>query len=180
MEKMLVKMDSTRQELEADYDENDSVKIDTRVIEKWREYVVVCREITDEGADYSLQLYKTRVIPVAEQTKVEKRSAREIPLNRKTTKINLFSSLDKTLVIWVPWKQGRAIYILRPRSSASSVEWYTFLRGVLGRKRPQILQVNVPDLSVSLQLDDPFGHLGKCYCLRCNGKPRAEMLTPVC
>ena len=159
MEKMLVKIDSTRQEIEADFDENDSVKVDTTVVEKWREYVVVCRESTDGGADYSLQLYKTRVIPSVEQTKVEKRSAHEIPLNRKTTKINLFSSLDKTLVIWVPWKQGRAIYILRPRSAASSVEWYTFLRGVLGRKRPPILQVNVPDLSVSLQLDDPFGHL---------------------
>lgn len=159
MEKMLVKIDSTRQELEADFDENDSVKVDTRVVEKWREYVVVCRESTDEGADYSLQLYKTRVIPSVEQTKIEKRSAHEIPLDRKTTKINLFSSLDKTLVIWVPWKQGRAIYILRPRSAASSVEWYTFLRGVLGRKRPPTLQVNVPDLSVSLQIADPFGNL---------------------
>lgn len=159
VEKMLVKMDSTVQELEADYDENDSQKIETRAIEKWREYVVVCRESTDDGADYSLQLYKTRVIPSVEQTKVEKRSAHEIPLNRKTTKINLYSSLDKTLVIWVPWKQGRAIYILRPRSAASSVEWYTFIRGVLGRKRSPTLQVNVPDLNVSLQLDDPFGHL---------------------
>ena len=159
VEKMLVKMDSTMQELEADFDENDSQKIETRAIEKWREYVVVCRESTDEGADYSLQLYKTRVIPSVEQTKVEKRSAHEIPLNKKTTKINLYSSLDKTLVIWVPWKQGRAIYILRPRSGASSVEWYTFLRGILGRKRSPVLQVNVPDLSVSLQLHDPFGHL---------------------
>ena len=159
VEKMLVKMDSTMQELDANFDENDSQKIETRAIEKWREYVVVCRESTDEGAEYSLQLYKTRVIPSVEQTKVEKRSSHEIPLNKKTTKINLYSSLDKTLVIWVPWKQGRAIYILRPRSGASSVEWYTFLRGVLGRERPPVLQVNVPDLSVSLQLQDPFGHL---------------------
>ena len=159
VEKMLVKMDSTMQELDANFDENDSQKIETRAIEKWREYVVVCRESTDQGAEYSLQLYKTRVIPSVEQTKVEKRSSHEIPLNKKTTKINLYSSLDKTLVIWVPWKQGRAIYILRPRSGASSVEWYTFLRGVLGRERPPVLQVNVPDLSVSLQLQDPFGHL---------------------
>ena len=119
VEKMLVRMDSTMQDLEADYDENGSLKVETRVIEKWREYVVVCRESTDEKADYSLQLYKTRVIPSIEETKVDKRSAREIPLNRKTTKINLYSSLDKTLAIWVPWKEGRAIYILRPRSAAS-------------------------------------------------------------
>jgi len=158
-EKMLVRIDSTMNELEPDYDENNSLKIDVRPIEKWREYVVVCRESTTEDSDYSIQMYKTRVIPAVEETQVQKRSAHEIPLKRKTTKINLYSSLDKTLVIWVPWREGRAIYILRTRSAASSVEWYTFLRGVLGHPRNRTLEINVPGLSVSLQLDDPFGHL---------------------
>lgn len=159
MEKMLVRIDSTMNELEPDFDENDSIKIDVRAIEKWREYVVVCRESTNEDSDYSIQMYKTRVIPAIEETHVHKRSAHEIPLDRKKTKINLYSSLDKTLVIWVPWRQGRAIYILRTRSAASSVEWYTFLRGVLGHKRTNTLEISVPDLSVTLQLEDPFDHL---------------------
>ncbi len=159
MEKMLVRIDSTMNELEPDYDENSSLKVDVRPIEKWREYVVVCRESPTEDSDYSLQMYKTRVIPAVEETDVQKRSAHELPLKRKATKINLYSSLDKTLVIWVPWRQGRAIYILRTRSAASSVEWYTFLRGVLGHPRTRTLEINVPDLSVSLQLEDPFGHL---------------------
>ena len=159
MEKMLVRIDSTMNEMEPDYDENDSLKIDIRPIEKWREYVVVCRESSSEDADYSIQMYKTRVIPAIEDTHVQKRSAHELPLNRKTTKVNLYSSLDKTLVLWVPWRQGRAIYILRTRSAASSVEWYTFLRGVLGQRRSRTLEINVPDLSVSIQLENPFGHL---------------------
>lgn len=159
MEKMLVRIDSTINELESDYDENSSLKVDIRAIEKWREYVVVCRESITEDSDYSIQMYKTRVIPAVEETDVQKRSAHELQLKRKITKINLYSSLDKTLVIWAPWKQGRAIYILRTRSAASSVEWYTFLRSVLGHPRTGTLEINVPDLSVSLQLEDPFGHL---------------------
>ncbi|KAL8830382.1 MAG: hypothetical protein Q9191_001459 [Dirinaria sp. TL-2023a] len=159
MEKMLVRMDSTMQELDADYDENDSLKVEARTIEKWREYVVVCRESTSEDTEYTIQMYKTRVIPAVEETYVQKGLAHEIPLKKRATRINMYSSLDKTLVLWLPWKRGSAVYILRTRSSASAVEWYTFIRGVLGRRRTTTLQVNVPDLSVSLKLDNPFGHL---------------------
>jgi hypothetical protein len=61
LERMLVRVDSTMQTLPDDYDENDSLKADSRIVEKWREYVVVCRESTEEDVDFSLQMYKTRV-----------------------------------------------------------------------------------------------------------------------
>ena len=159
MEKMLVRVDSTMQELPPDFDENDSLKIEARPVEKWREFVVVCRESTNQDAEFSIQMYKTRVIPAKEETHVQKRSTHEIPLARKSTRVNLYSSLDKTLVIWVPWKTGTMIYILRTRSGASAVEWYTFIRQSLGWKRSTELQVKVPDLSVVLQLENPFGEL---------------------
>ena len=156
VEKMLVRVDYTLHELPTEYDENDSLKSESRVIEKWREFVVVCRKGIEDQAEFLLQMYKSRVIPATEQPQVQKRSAHSIPLSRKSTKLNLYSSLDKTIVIWVPWKKGTRIYILRPQSSASSVEWYTFLRDVLGRQRPDTLQINVPDLDVTLQLENPF------------------------
>ena len=159
MEKMLVRVDSTMQQLPDDYDENDSLKTESRTVEKWREFVVVCRASTNADAEYSLQMYKSRVIPAVEKTQVSKRSTHEIPLIRKATKVNLYSSLDKTVVVWLPWKNGTMIYILRPRSPASSVEWYTFLHSVLGWQRSSTLQINVPDLNVSLRLDDPFQQL---------------------
>jgi len=159
MEKMLVRVDSTKQELPSDYNENDSQKTSSRIVEKWREFVIVCRESTIEDADFSIQMYKTRVIPSKEDTKVRKRSTHEISLARKTTHVNLYSSLDKTLVIWVPWKMGTRMYILRAHSIASAVEWYTFIRHSLGSHRTNVLQVNVPDLSVTLQLENPFGEL---------------------
>ena len=51
------------------------------------------------------------------------------------------------------------IFILRPRSFASSVEWYTFLRHVLGWGRTRELQIKVPDLSLALYLENPFQQL---------------------
>lgn len=159
MEKMLVRVDSTMQELPSDYNENDSLRTASRTVEKWREFVVVCRESTSEDAEFSIQMYKTRVIPSKENTHVKKRSTHEIPLARKSTRVNLYSSLDKTLVIWVPWKKGTMMYILRTHSVASAVEWYTFIRQSLGWQRSAALQINVPDLSVTLQIDNPFQDL---------------------
>ena len=158
-EKMLVRVDWTMEDVPSDYNENDSYRIGARTWEKWKEFVVVCRESKDGDADFFLQTYKTRVIPSKETGEVKSRSTHEIPLSRKNTHVNLYSSLDKTLVIWMPWKGGKAIYILRTHSAASAVEWYTFIRQSLGWQRTGALQISVPDLSVSLQLENPFEEL---------------------
>lgn len=159
MEKMLVRVDSTLQKPPIDYNENESLKMEFRTVAKWCELVIVCRESTDDVSDFSIQMYKSRVIPAIDQTRLSKRAAHEISLIPNSTQVNLYSTLDKTLVIWVPWKTGTRIYLLRTRSAANSVEWYTFLRHTLGWKRSSELQVHVPDLSVTLKLQDPFGEL---------------------
>lgn len=156
MENMLVRVEITMKQLPNDYDENESMKIETRTTEKWREYVVVCRETGEEDSPFSLRLYKSRVIPAIDKPHVSSHGTLEIPLNPRTTKINLYSSLDKTLVIWLPWKKGNIIYIMRPRCYSSSVEWYTFLWNALGWARPDVLQIYVPGLSLALRIENPF------------------------
>jgi hypothetical protein len=66
MERMLVRVDSAGKEVPDDFDENASQKIDSRVKDKWREYMVVCRHSTSDNADFVLQMYKTRVSLVRE------------------------------------------------------------------------------------------------------------------
>ena len=161
MEKMLVRIDTTLQPLPNDFDENDGLKTETRAMEKWQEFMVVCRRSQKDEADFRLQVYKTRVIPEIEDDKPKKKPAHEITLNPRSTRVNLYSSLDKTIVIWHPYKKGTRIFIMRPRSGAHAVEWYTFIRDMLGWARPSSLQVNVPDLSVSLQLKNPFAGLSE-------------------
>lgn len=159
VEKMLVRVEFTNHELGPDFDENDSQKIESRTLEKWKEFMVVCRQDEHEDYEFSLQLYKTRVIKAMEESAVKTRSAYVIPMNAKTTKVNLFSSLDKSIVLWEPVKGGSRIYIMRPRSAANSMEWFTFLRDLLGWKRPTSLRISVPDFHVNLVFDRPFDQL---------------------
>lgn len=164
MEKMLVRIDTTLdKKLPSDYDENSSQGVVTRTQEKWREFMVVVRQARDEQVEsgegeFVLQIWKTRVIPAIEKKK-GKKATRELPLDRKRTKVNLYSSLDKSVVIWVPNEHGTSIIILRPSTTQSGVEWFTFLRNILGSHRSTQIVVNVPDMSVSLRVDNPFASL---------------------
>ena len=156
VDKMLVRTDITQQSLREDYDEKISQGVVTKSLDKWREFMVVCRGHEEEDAKAVLQLYQTRVITVSEDEKVKKKPKVQILLGSSKVRVNLYSSLDKTLCLWTTNGARTTIYYLRAASSATAVEWYTFLRGVLGHKRAEYLQVNIPDLSVSLRLDDPF------------------------
>lgn len=153
-QKMLVRVEETLQELPSDYSENVSLRTETREIKKWREYVVVCRKALEDNAPFTLKMYKTRVIQDVEKSR--KLAYYEIPLDKKTTKVNLYSALDKTWAIWHPYKRGTRIFILRPRSSAHAMEWYTFIRQSLGWHRPTSLLINVPDLNISVIVKNPF------------------------
>ena len=156
-ERMLVRVDWTKQELPAGYSENDSLKAESKAVEKWREFIVVCRRSTEDmDGEHVLQMTKTRVITARDSDHARKSVAHEVPLNKNKTKISMFSSLDKTIVLWTPWKTGTRTYILRPSSSASSVEWFTFLNTTLGWKRANSLTIHVPDLNVTLNLSNPF------------------------
>lgn len=63
MEKMLVRVDVTTgsEQPGPDFDEKDSQRIETRTIEKWREFMVVCRGSHHDDAVLCLEFYKTRV-----------------------------------------------------------------------------------------------------------------------
>lgn len=160
-ERMLVRVETTRQtKLPDDYDENSSQGVTTETAEPFREYMVVCRQSgKTEGADFVLQMYRTRVIPAIDASESRTHATHIVPLGRKIAHVNLYSSLDKTVALWVPQARGTEIYILRPRTSANSVEWYTFLRNILGWHRPSEIQVNVPDFSISLRIANPFKDL---------------------
>jgi hypothetical protein len=62
MERMLVRVDAAG-EVPDDFDENVNQRVSSRVKDKWREYMIVCRHSQMDNADFVLQLYKTRVCP---------------------------------------------------------------------------------------------------------------------
>jgi hypothetical protein len=60
MERMLVRVDAAG-EVPDDFDENVNQRVASRVKDKWREYMIVCRHNHTDNADFVLQLYQTRV-----------------------------------------------------------------------------------------------------------------------
>ena len=99
------------------------------------------------------------MIPEIEQTGAGKRAAYQIPLGRKTCKVNLYSSLDKSIVVSMPGPRGTLIFIMQARTASNAVEWYTFLRNVLGWRRASELQISIPDMSLSVRIANPFRKL---------------------
>lgn len=156
MERMLVRIDVTRQPLSKKFDENENRKIDTKLVQKWKEFMIVCREGSGDSADLVLQIYKTRVIPANNKLRTKRKAKHEILLDRRESNVNLYSSLDKSLVIWALVPDKTTIYILKSRSGSSAVEWYTFLRKAMGWQRPFQLPISVPDLGVSVCVRNPF------------------------
>ncbi|OAL02992.1 hypothetical protein IQ06DRAFT_315265 [Phaeosphaeriaceae sp. SRC1lsM3a] len=158
MERMLVRVDAAG-EVPDDFDENVNQRVNSRVKDKWREYMVVCRHNHTDNADFVLQLYQTRVIPEIEQQGAGKKAAYEVPLGRKISKVNLYSSLDKSIVVSTPDKRGTLIFIMQARTASNAVEWYTFLRNIMGWRRASELQINIPDMSISVKIANPFEKL---------------------
>ncbi|KAF1850594.1 meiotically up-regulated gene 56 protein [Cucurbitaria berberidis CBS 394.84] len=160
MERMLVRVDSASAgEVPDDFDENVNQRVVSRIKDKWREYMVVCRHSHSDNADFVLQFYKTRVIPEIENSGAGKKAAYEIPLARKTSKVNLYSSLDKSMVVSAPGPHATLIFIMQARTASNAVEWYTFLRNLLGWHRASELQINIPDMSLSVRIANPFEKL---------------------
>jgi hypothetical protein len=60
MERMLVRVDAAG-EVPDDFDENVNQRVNSRVKDKWREYMVVCRHNHTDKADFVMQFYQTRV-----------------------------------------------------------------------------------------------------------------------
>jgi hypothetical protein len=160
-ESMLVRVEKTLEsKLPDDYDENTSQSVTTLTAEPFREYMIVCRQSSkNSGVDFILQMYRTRVIAAIDNSESRKHATHVVPLGRKISHVNLYSSLDKTVALWTPDKRGTTIFILRPRSMANSAEWYTFLRHILGWHRPSEIQVNVPEFNVGLRISNPFREL---------------------
>ena len=156
MDKMLVRIDITQQQLPEQFDERVSQGVETRPLDKWREFMIVCRKHSEDDATAVLQLHQTRVIDMSDNGKIKKKPKAQILLSTRHARVSLFSTLDKTLCIWAKEKSRTTIYYLRATTASTAVEWFTFLTSIMGWKRAESLTVNVPDLSISLRLEDPF------------------------
>lgn len=119
---------------------------DTRILERWKEYIVVARTTGDFDEPILIQFYTKREIPHDETSKHSDDDL-DFTLN-KCCLVNFYSSLDKTIAIV---KKGK-VFILRCQTPTSSIHWLTFLNETLGHSNPGKLIIQIPKLSVSINI----------------------------
>lgn len=133
------------------YSDALAMRIDRRVDMHWREFVVAARN--DDAGRVVLSFHRNRSIPVITKSVAKIKAATKIVITTESTKCNFYSSLDKTIVIWQKEKKKTMIYILRPLTSHSSIEWYAFLQTSLGIKPKTTAIISVPTLNVRLRVE---------------------------
>jgi hypothetical protein len=63
------------------------------------------------------------------------------------------------MVVTMPGSRETLIFIMQARTASNAVEWYTFLRNILGWTRASELLINIPDMSLSVRIVNPFEKL---------------------
>ncbi|KAK9481378.1 Pleckstrin homology domain-containing protein [Lipomyces japonicus] len=143
-------------------DFNDGTHVHMNVLEKAREYIAVVRYTGDSAIPFLMQLYKCLTVPFVALEKTPVSLSHTILLDRASVNMNLFSSLDKSLVLWQTDSVGKKVlektkvFIMRLRNASLSLEWYGFLRSMLGAKPSRDLIIQVPELEATVKIVIPL------------------------
>lgn len=153
-EKLLVMVKGTKlQFISPQFNEVET--IDTRVIERWKEYVVVARNTGNESAPILLQFHKVRKVDKIQSDMERPVSDIDTVLTPETF-VKFYSTLDKTIVFWRSTPKGSLLYILRARSHESSLRWLSLFLRTLGVQKNPLLHLGIPNLNLAMQLRLPL------------------------
>ncbi|KAG7909965.1 hypothetical protein KL906_001870 [Ogataea polymorpha] len=194
MEKMLVTviMKETKYEAEGS----------SRLVEKWKEYIVVARSTGNHEYPIVLQFFKKRNIRFVDLEGITQfddddsvfddvylnKSAKSLPshlefdllLSISDTRIRFRNVLDKTISISKITRKHRDFeYILLPQTQSSAIRWLSLLNTVLksrSREEQKTLLLKIPDIDLSLTIKNLSSYLrAEDYCIK-EDDFRIEML----
>lgn len=151
-ERMLLRVEFAREgSVPDDYSETKAVQVSRKVDMHWREFILAAR--ADDAGLVVLNFHRNRSLPVVAKFSTTAKPTVRLTLDPKTTKASLYSSLDKTIAIWQKSKKGTMIYILRPCTSHSSIEWYAFIQTRLNVRPRSVATIVVPNLNTKLTIE---------------------------
>ncbi|ODQ78791.1 hypothetical protein BABINDRAFT_21767, partial [Babjeviella inositovora NRRL Y-12698] len=151
VEKMLVMVKYTAQQsFLAPF--TDAEPYDTRVTERWKEYLLVVRSSGDMDQPLLVQFYKNRGI-LQKDASIRENTLDFTFTHRCTA--SLYSNLDKSIALTVPVSNGLYIYILKTHTQSASVRWLSLFRSTLGEVNDGRFYITVPDLHTSLEIHIP-------------------------
>lgn len=152
-ENILVLIKSTTEKsLPTNFNEVESC--DTHVDERWKEYVVVARCTGDTEEPIVVQFYETRTIKHIDET-LKPASKYDFRISTHMC-AKFYSTLDKTVVTWVPIPKGTRIYIFRARTHNLAIRLLAFFSKVIGTTQSRRVIVAIPDLAIKLDIKIPW------------------------
>lgn len=160
VDRMLVMVKSTLEAIPDKFYELEAC--DTKVMQRWTEYVVVARNTGNPDKPVLLEFYTTRKIKKLQRDRRRRISRWDVKLS-SSFRVNLYSSLDKSIALYPhtssPSKKPNNIYILCARSVFSAMTWMTFFASVLGYEHDRLVQVRIPEFKLTVDIDLPPSRL---------------------
>ncbi|CUM46715.1 uncharacterized protein AC631_05424 [Debaryomyces fabryi] len=129
---------------------------DSRVYERWKEYIVVLRKAENMEAPLIVQLYDISATTSDTKTKPEF----SFKLNFRV-KSRFYSGVDKSISLCVPKENGAMIYIMKPSNQFTSFRWLHFVSQFIRHNFDRSFYVSIPGLKLSLMLRVPESEIIK-------------------
>lgn len=143
---------------------------DTRVSERWKEYIVVARSTGKADSSLLLQFYHHRQVPKKQnkQKAIAYGSSLDFKINHKC-QVGIYNSLDKTICIQRPDNRIRErqnkrgiretdvdllkIYIFKCGTLISSGKWYSLLQSATGRPQTfENVKFEIPEANIAVDM----------------------------
>lgn len=170
MEKMLVMVKTAVNQKDPVMCFSQDEPFDTRVSERWKEYIVVARSTGRNDSSLLLQFYHHRRVPKrrSKQKSIAYGSSLDFGLDH-VCQVGIYSTLDKTIYIQKPdenyshyQNEGHVkcddfdplkIYILKCGTLLSSGKWYRLLRKATNSSQVfENVKLEVPGADISLDM----------------------------
>lgn len=147
IDKMLVMVKETSN-LTKVHDFNENEPCDTRVYERWKEYIVMIRKTNEYATPLCIQMYDRY-----EDTFFERPSF-QFCLSYSVS-ARFYSSLDRSISMSVPNSNGMRIYILKCADRLTSIKWLFFIKQYLCNEFTNIFRIALGEFNVKLDIYVP-------------------------
>lgn len=125
---------------------------DSRIVDRWKEYQVVTRMSDNTHNPIAIELHCTRSI--FNNKKAEASYSFDI---NPEVHAQFYSDTDKTILIVVPSEEGHStVFIFRTHNQVAAFSWLFVVKLAQRFNFGNVLTINVPKLSISLQVEIPL------------------------
>lgn len=123
---------------------NEQEQFDSRIYERWREYLVILRKSDDPNNPILIQF--------KDLDSSDKLNPEFSLYINELSSAQFYSDFDKSICITSQKDNSSFMYILRSRDQVTSFRWLYFIRQMLGYEDNKLFNIHIPDISIDLKI----------------------------